>query len=141
MATSIRGAVARISVGGWFELYDLFMTAYISLGLIRAGLFSATSPSPFALQGFASFIACGFAGMFFGTLIFAGISDRFGRKAAFTYSLVWYSICTLVMAFMQSGPAIDAWRFLAGIGIGGVIYAIAGRGTATSARAAWIAGS
>ena len=118
MATSIRGAVARISVGGWFELYDLFMTAYISLGLIRAGLFSATSPSPFALQGFASFIACGFAGMFFGTLFFAGISDRFGRKAAFTYSLVWYSICTLVMAFMPSGPAIDFWRFLAGLGIG-----------------------
>jgi putative MFS transporter len=117
-AANIRGAVARISVGGWFELYDLFMTAYISLGLIRAGLFSATSPSPFALGGFASFIACGFAGMFFGTLIFAGVSDRFGRKAAFTYSLVWYSICTLVMAFMQSGPAIDAWRFLAGIGIG-----------------------
>jgi len=118
VATNIRGAVARISVGGWFELYDLFMTAYISLGLIRAGLFSATSPSPFALQGFASFISCGFAGMFFGTLIFAGISDRYGRKAAFTYSLVWYSLATLVMAFMQSGPAIDAWRFLAGLGIG-----------------------
>jgi len=114
----IRGAVARISVGGWFELYDLFMTAYISLGLIRAGIFTATSASPFALTGFASFIACGFAGMFFGTLIFSGVSDRFGRKAAFTYSLLWYSICTFVMAFAPSGPAIDLWRFLAGLGIG-----------------------
>jgi putative MFS transporter len=116
--TTIRGAVARISFGAWFELYDLFMTAYISLGLIRAGLFTATSPSPFAFSGFASFVSCGFAGMFFGTIIFSGISDRFGRKAAFTWSLVWYSICTLVMAFMPDGLLIDLWRFLAGVGIG-----------------------
>jgi putative MFS transporter len=116
--TNYRGAVARIAVGGWFELYDLFMTAYVSLGLIKAGLFTATSPSPFAFSGFASFISCGFAGMFFGTLIFSGISDRFGRKTAFVSSLVWYSICTLVMAFMPNGLLIDLFRFLAGIGIG-----------------------
>ena len=117
-ATKIRGAVARISLGAWFELYDLFMTAYISLGLIKAGYFTATSSSPFAFTGFASFVACGFAGMFFGTIVFSGISDRFGRKTAFAISLVWYSICTLIMAFMPSGPSIDLWRFLAGLGIG-----------------------
>jgi putative MFS transporter len=116
--TSYRGAVSRIAVGGWFELYDLFMSAYISLGLIRAKLFTTTSPSPFDLSAFAGFIGCGFAGMFFGTLIFSGISDRFGRKAAFTFSLVWYSIATLVMAFMNSAAAIDVWRFIAGLGIG-----------------------
>jgi MFS transporter, putative metabolite:H+ symporter len=115
---NIRGAVARISFGAWFELYDLFMTAYVSLGLIKAGLFTATAASPFAFSGFASFVSCGFAGMFFGTIIFSGISDRFGRKAAFMSSLVWYSICTLVMAFMPNGLWIDFWRFLAGVGIG-----------------------
>jgi MFS transporter, putative metabolite:H+ symporter len=115
---NVRGAVLRISAGGWFELYDLFMTAYISLGLIREGLFVATAPSAFALRGFASFVAAGFAGMFFGTLIFSWISDRFGRKATFTYSLLWYSAATLVMAFMHSAGAIDAWRFVAGLGIG-----------------------
>jgi MFS transporter, putative metabolite:H+ symporter len=117
-ATSIRGAVARISLGAWFELYDLFMTAYVSLGLIKAGLFTATSASPFAFSGFASFVSCGFAGMFFGTILFSGISDRYGRKAAFASSLVWYSICTLVMAFMPNGLLIDLLRFLAGLGIG-----------------------
>ncbi len=118
MVTNIRGAVARISVGAWFELYDLFMTAYIALGMIKAGLFTATSAQPFALSGFASFVSCGFAGMFFGTIFFSGISDRFGRKTAFVSSLVWYSICTFVMAFMPSGPLIDLLRFLAGLGIG-----------------------
>ena len=115
---NVRSAVLRISAGGWFELYDLFMTAYISLGLIREGLFVATAPSAFALRGFASFVAAGFAGMFFGTLIFSWISDRFGRKATFTYSLVWYSAATLVMSFMHSALAIDMWRFIAGLGIG-----------------------
>ncbi len=116
--TNLRGTVARISVGAWFELYDLFMTAYVSLGLIKAGLFTATSASPFAFSGFASFVSCGFAGMFLGTIVFSGISDRFGRKAAFASSLVLYSICTLVMAFMPNGLWIDFWRFLAGVGIG-----------------------
>ncbi len=115
---NVRSAVLRISAGGWFELYDLFMTAYISLGMIREGLFVATAPSAFALRGFASFVAAGFAGMFFGTLVFSWISDRFGRRATFTYSLVWYSAATLVMAFMHSAAAVDLWRFIAGLGIG-----------------------
>ncbi len=115
---NVRAAVLRISAGGWFELYDLFMTAYISLGLVREGLFVATAPSAFALRGFASFVAAGFAGMFIGTLLFGWISDRFGRRATFTYSLVWYSAATFVMAFCHSAQAIDLWRFIAGIGIG-----------------------
>jgi putative MFS transporter len=115
---NLRSIVLRISVGGWFELYDLFMTAYISIGLIKEGLFVATAPSAFALRGFASFVAAGFAGMFVGTLVFSWVSDRFGRKATFTYSLVWYSAATLVMAFMHSAASIDAWRFIAGVGIG-----------------------
>lgn len=108
----------RISIGGWFELYDLFMTAYISLGLIRERVFTATAPTPFAANAFGSFVASGFAGMFVGTLIFSWISDRFGRRTTFTYSLVWYSVATLIMAFMHSAAAIDSWRFAAGIGIG-----------------------
>lgn len=115
---NLRGRFLRISIGGWFELYDLFMSAYISLGMIREGLFEATAASPFALRGFASFIGAGFAGMFVGTLIFSWISDRFGRRATFTISLLWYSLATLVMAFMHSAAALDAWRFVAGIGIG-----------------------
>lgn len=116
--SDVRSAVLRISAGGWFELYDLFMTAYIALGLVREGLFVATAPSAFALHGFASFVAAGFAGMYAGTLIFAWVSDRFGRKVAFTWSLVWYSAATLVMAFMHTAAAIDLWRFIAGLGIG-----------------------
>ena len=114
-----RALVARISLGGWFEFYDLFMTAYIALGLIKGGLFTATGVHGyFEWTAFASFVGAGFAGMFVGTLIFSYLSDRYGRKVTFTFSLLWYSIATFIMAFQGSAFAIDVWRFLAGIGIG-----------------------
>jgi putative MFS transporter len=114
----LRGLVVLISLGGWFEFYDLFMVPYVSLGFIKAGIFTATTKGLFDWTGFASFIASGFAGMFIGTLLFSGVSDRYGRKKTFVYSLLCHSIATLVMAFQSSPVAIDLWRFIAGIGIG-----------------------
>lgn len=114
----VRGLVTRISLGGFFEFYDLFMAAYIAVGFIRAKIFVASAPSFFDLRGFASFVGAGFAGMFVGTLLFSWVSDRYGRRATFTISLLWYSLATLVMAFMSTPESIDLWRFLAGIGVG-----------------------
>src|SRR5690348_16396441 len=74
----LRGLVARISVGGFFELYDLFMTGYIAVGFINAGIFTATTSNPFDVTGFASFVGAGFAGMFLGTLVFSWFSDHYG---------------------------------------------------------------
>lgn len=114
----LRRIVAGISVGGFFELYDLFMTGYIAVGFIQAGIFSATTVRPWDIHGFASFVASGFAGMFLGTLVFSWFSDHYGRRGTFTFSLLWYSAATLVMAFMSSPASIDFWRFVCGIGIG-----------------------
>ncbi len=114
----LHGLVARISVGGFFELYDLFMTGYIAVGLIQAGIFTATTAGLLDIRGYASFVASGFAGMFVGTLLFSWFSDRYGRRATFTFSLIWYSAATLVMAFMNTAATIDLWRFICGIGIG-----------------------
>jgi putative MFS transporter len=119
--SAMRRLVARISAGGWFEFYDLFMSAYISLGLIRHGLFSATGSD---LASIAAFTAAGFAGMFAGTLLFAWVSDRLGRKATFVLSLLCYSLMTAAMALSPSAAAIDAFRLLAGIGIGVQIITI-----------------
>jgi MFS transporter, putative metabolite:H+ symporter len=83
----LRGLVALISLGCWFEFYTLFMVGYLSLGFIRAGIFTATTKGLFDWTGFASFIASGFAGMFIGTLLFSGVSDRYGRKKTFRICL------------------------------------------------------
>jgi putative MFS transporter len=114
----IRWLVTLISFGGWFEFYDLFFTAYIAVGLFRGGLFKPTTQGLFDLDGFASFIAALFTGLFIGTIAFSWLSDRFGRRSIFTFALIWYSLGSLVMALQTSAAAIDLWRLIASIGIG-----------------------
>jgi putative MFS transporter len=106
------------SLGGCFEFYDLFFTAYIGPGLVRSGIFSSTSASLFGFNGLASFVAATFAGLFIGTLIFSFVADRFGRRLIFACSLLWYTAATVVMAFQMTALSIILWRLIAGIGIG-----------------------
>jgi MFS transporter, putative metabolite:H+ symporter len=115
---TIWSMVLLISLGGVFEVYDLLFTGYIAPGLFRSGIFTATTVSFFGMTGLASFVASLFAGLFVGTIAFAYVADRFGRRAIFTYSLIWYSIATLVLAFQNTPNMVNVWRFIGGIGIG-----------------------
>jgi putative MFS transporter len=110
--------VLLLSLGGCFEFYDLFFTAYIGPGLVRSGIFSSTSATLFGFHGLASFVAATFAGLFIGTMIFGFTADRFGRRMIFTCSLLWYTAATVVMAFQVSAFSMILWRLIAGIGIG-----------------------
>jgi putative MFS transporter len=108
--------VTLLSLGGMFELYDLFMTAYVIPGLMKAGLLADVKVSIFA--GPALFVAATFFGLFIGTFVFSSVADTYGRRVIFTYSMIWYSIATLIMATQSSGLGVCLWRLIAGIGIG-----------------------
>ena len=116
--------VILISLGGVFEFYDLFFTGYVAPGMVQSGLFKPESLGffaalqPLAVAGFGTFVFATFAGLWVGTLVLGYVADRFGRRLIFTWSLVWYMVCTVIMAFQTSGFALDIWRFIAGIGIG-----------------------
>jgi len=114
----VRKLITLISLGGWFEFYDLFFTAYVAIGLFKAGIFKPTTQGLFDFEGFASFVAALFTGLFIGTIAFSWLSDRFGRRSIFTFSLLWYSLGTLIMAFQTTSVSIDLWRMIASIGIG-----------------------
>ena len=110
--------VLLIALGGTFENYDIFFTGYIAPGLFEAKIFTATTTGLFGTTGLASFIAALFTGLFIGTIVFAYVADRFGRRTVFTFAAVWYSICTFILAFQNSADMLNLWRLIGGIGIG-----------------------
>jgi len=110
--------VALISLGGFFEFYDLFFTGYIAPGLVRSGILTPTKPGLFGSTGIAGFVAAMFSGLFVGTALVSFLADRFGRRTIFTYSLLWYTAASVIMAFQHHVFGLNLWRFISGIGVG-----------------------
>lgn len=110
--------IALLSLGGFFEFYDLFFTGYIAPGLVRSGILTASTRGLFGTTGVASFVASMFSGLFFGTALFGFVADRFGRRTIFTCSLLWYTAASVVMAFQNDVFGLNLWRFISGIGVG-----------------------
>ena len=89
--------VGLLALGGFFELYDLFQTAYISPGLIRDGIFASGNDGAFGMSDQAAFAAATFLGLFVGAALLSPFADRFGRRLVFTVALVWYTAATVAL--------------------------------------------
>ncbi len=117
--------VVLLSIGGFFEFFDLFLTGYIAPGLVRDHILTPTTPGLFGTSGIASFIAAFFFGLFIGTIGFGFVADRFGRRTVFTIALLWYSVASAIMAFQTTAFGVNLWRFIAGVGVGVELVTIA----------------
>ena len=62
-----RKLIVLISLGGWFEFYDLFFTAAVGAGLVKSGMFKL-GPNPLDFDALASFVGAHFHGLFIGTI-------------------------------------------------------------------------
>ena len=60
------------------------------------------------------------AGWAMGGLIFGSLGDRFGRAKMLTLTVLIYSVCTGLSAFSTGWADFAAYRFLTGLGVGGV---------------------
>lgn len=108
--------VARISTGGFFEFYELFLAGSIGAALVNQKVIT--------IGGLAYFIGAAFIGMFFGTMILGKASDVVGRRNGYVYSLLTYSFFTICMAFAPNAVWIDIFRMLAGVGVGAQLVII-----------------
>ena len=111
-----RRFIALVSLGNFFDLYDIFIVAYIGAALQQSGFLT--------LRQFTFFVAAGFLGMFVGTVVFGMGSDRMGRRSAFILLLLIYSVFTFVGAFAPTAAWLIGLRFFAGVGIGAEIVVI-----------------
>ena len=110
--------VVLLSLGAFFEMYDLFQTAYVSPGLISSGIFRVGAKGLFGLTDQATFAAATFAGLFAGTILLGSVADKYGRRTIFTYSMLWYTVANVAMGLQHTNVGVDLWRFTSGVGIG-----------------------
>src|SRR5207237_454028 len=93
--------------------YDISAIALAAPELVRAWKLSPAALGPV--------LSASLIGILFGSMLFGWIGDRYGRKAALIGSLVTFGIFTWIAAHATNLEQMFWLRFLAGLGIGGVI--------------------
>jgi putative MFS transporter len=116
--------VARVSFGGFFEIYETALTSLLAPVLVSMGIFHKGSAGLFGLPDLATFAFATFAGLFAGAVLSSAFADHFGRRPTFTWSLIWYAVATLAMGMQSTALSICIWRFIAAIGVGAEIIAV-----------------
>lgn len=110
--------ITLLSLGGFFELYDLFQTGYISGAMIAEGIFHLGADGVFGVSDQAAFASVTFLGLFVGASLLSPYADRFGRRATFMFALAWYGAFSLLLALQNQAEWILLLRFLVGVGLG-----------------------
>ncbi|XBS71332.1 MFS transporter [Acerihabitans sp. KWT182] len=110
--------ITLLALGGFFELYDLFQTGYISGGLVAEGIFHLGAEGVFGVSDQAAFASATFLGLFIGASLLSPYADRYGRRLTFMVALAWYGLFSLCLAFQHQAEWIIFLRFLVGVGLG-----------------------
>lgn len=67
----------------------------------------------------------GLFGMMFGAIIFGILADRIGRKKVIIINVLLFSAFTLLCAFAGDATTFAIYRFIAGLGLGGIMPNVA----------------
>src|ERR671927_1316365 len=61
------------------------------------------------------------AGSLVGSVVLGRLADRIGRRTIFQYAILWYAVFTAVTALAWGPWSVMTFRFLAGLGLGGML--------------------
>jgi len=98
-----------------FDGYDLIVYGTVQTTLIETTGWGLTK----ATAGTVGSVA--FAGMLVGALLAGRLSDSLGRKRAVLGCAVVFSVFTIACAIAPNAPVFAILRFLAGVGLGGLV--------------------
>src|SRR3954469_19113716 len=96
-----------------FDGYDIAAISLAAPHLVRDWHLERSALGPV--------LSASLIGILFGSMLFGWIGDRFGRKKALLGSLFLFGIFTWIAAHATNLTQMSALRFVAGLGIGGVI--------------------
>ncbi|HYP45603.1 MAG TPA: aromatic acid/H+ symport family MFS transporter [Propionibacteriaceae bacterium] len=95
--------------------FDLVVLGVVLPSLLREPTWGLTPNS-------ASLIATvGLVGVMVGALAVGPVSDVIGRRRAMLATVIWFSLLSLLCAFAPNPTVFGLLRFLAGLGLGGVL--------------------
>lgn len=113
--------------------YDQVAAAFAAPALIHAWHTNAA--------GFGRVFGVGLFGVLVGSLLLGFSGDRFGRRPTIIYGSIWFGILTFLCSYANSIEQLTLLRFLAGIGMGGVVpntVALVSEYAPKARRATWI---
>ena len=109
------GVVAICFVTIVFDGYDLIVYGTVVPALLEHGDWNLTTVG----AGFIGSLAL--IGMLFGALTVGTITDIVGRRKIMFFCISWFSIAMGLCAIAPSPELLGLFRFIAGLGLGGVI--------------------
>lgn len=98
-----------------FDGYDLIVYGTTLPNLLQEKDWGLTATT----AGFIGSLA--FAGMLVGALGAGLLADKLGRRRTILWATLWFSLFTALCAFAPSPEVFGLFRFLAGLGLGGLV--------------------
>ena len=112
--------VLIVASAAWF--FDCLDQRLFSLARVPAlSTLMKLPPTDAGLQGFGKVVTAWFLiGWGVGGMIFGSLGDKYGRAKMLTLTILIYSACTGLSFFSQTALDFAIFRFLTGVGVGGV---------------------
>lgn len=111
--------LAAVLIGWFFVVFDGY--DLIVYGTVQSALAKEWNLSSATLGTIGS---TAFFGMAVGAVVIGRLSDRIGRKAAVIGSVLILSVFTLLCAFAPNPWVFGLLRFVAGLGLGGLVPSV-----------------
>ncbi|WP_445660291.1 MFS transporter [Acinetobacter sp. F16] len=96
-----------------FDGFDIAAVGFIAPALIAQWSLTPADLAPLFLSGVF--------GLMLGSFAFGPLADKFGRKKIIIWSVIIFSIGTLISAFSPNLTVLIVLRFLTGLGLGGAM--------------------